>query len=288
MQLKSTRKIISIILAVIIAVGAVVFSFSAVLSATFAKKDYIVKNIVTGQLVAECEKQMNVKFEALEQKSGIPARVFETVKQSFSTRDALLQSAEYMFDENDSTQYNENRVDYFYELCVEYLEGNEFDYNEKNVRVVADEAARIYSDSVGIHNADEIGTYVEYTRHLCARAESVGMMLVVVGVVLLFVLFKKHQDALLYVGAGVMAGGIAGIIGGIVSLITKVGNEIAVSPMIYQQSFYSMTRAFMGRMVLAGIIVLVIGVLSFAFGAYKINLEQSRKNNRFSKIVTKL
>ncbi len=288
MQLKSTRKIMSIILAVVIALGAVMFSFSTVLSSTFAKKSFIVKHIVTNELVDECDRQLGVKFEALERKTGIPARVFETVKQSYSTRDALLQSAEYMFDENDSTLYNDNRVDYFYGLCVEYLEGNEFKYNEKNVRVIADEAARIYSDSVGIHNADEIGDYVEHIHHLNARVQSVGLMLVVVGVVLLLVLFKKLQEAILYIGAGIMAGGISTFFGAIVAIVTKAGNSPVVSPMIYQQSFASMVTSSMTRLVLAGLMVLVLGVLAFAYGAYKINLEQSRKDNRFSKIIVKL
>lgn len=288
MQLKSTRKIVSIILAVIIAAGSVLFSFSAVMSSTFAKKNFIVKHIVTSELVSECEKQLNAKFEALEHKSGIPARVFETVEQSFSTRDALLQSAEYMFDENDSTLYSENRVDYFYGLCEEYLNGNQFNFDEKNVRAVADEAAKIYSDSVGIHNADEISDYVEHTHILCSRVESVGLLMIIVGIALLLVLFKKYQNALLYIGAGVMAGGFASLVGAVVSIITKAGYDINVLPMIYQQTLFSMTRVYMVRLALVGFVILVIGALVFALGAYKINLEQSRKDNRFSKIVAKL
>lgn len=288
MALKSTRKILSIILAVFIAISSVSFCASIVLGESFATKKFVVKHIVTNELVADCEKQLDIKYEALEQKCGIPARVFETIKTSFSTRDSLKQAAEYLFDENDPTLYNDNRIDYFYEMCVEYLEGNEFDYDKDNVRNVAIEATQIYSDSVGIHNASEIKHYVEDTRIACQRIQSVSVLVLAISCLMILIMYKKKQEGALYVGAGIMGGGIATILGSLLSIITKLGSSIDISPVVYKNTFSHMTNSYFGIVILAGLVILLAGAGVFAAGAYKINLEQNRKSARFTKIVAKL
>lgn len=288
MGLKTTRKILSVMLAVIVAVSCVSFSAAIVLGNGFATKNFVIKHIVTDELVKQCDKQLEVKFDALEKKSGIPARVFASVNKSFSTRDSLKQAVEYLFDENDSSLYSESRVDSFYEMCVEYLQGNEYKFDEKNVKNVAKEAAKIYSDTVGIHNADEIKYYIEGSRIACQRVESVSVLAMAICIILIMIMFKTRQDGALYVGAGLIGGGLATVFGALASIIAKLGANYNVAPFAYSASLSSMIRLYLVYVVLVGLVFLLAGIGVFGASIYKMNLEQSRKDSRFSKIVAKL
>lgn len=288
MALKSTRKIITIILAVIMSISALVTAASVTIDNTFGTQKFITKHFVTDSLVAECEKQLDAKYEALEQKCGIPARVFSSVKTSFGTRAALEQATEYLFDENDSSLYNENRIDYFYGICVEYLEGNDFVYNEESVRNVATEAARIYSDCVGIHNADDIKYYIASVNSTCKKLDSVGALFWVVSLILLAMMYKDKVRAYSYAGISLVSSGFAMMIGSILAIITKAGADINVSPVAYQYGIYSMVKSCFGMFIVAGIILFIVGGVVLGISLYKLKLEESRKDQRFKKIVAKL
>jgi hypothetical protein len=288
MALKTTRRILSVILTVIIAVSSISLFASIVLDNTFASQKFISKHFVTDSLVAECDKQLDVKFEALEKKCSIPAHVFQTIKKQYSTNSSICQAIGYLFDENDSSLYNESRIEQFYSLCIEYLDGNEIEYDEKAVYNVADEAAKIYSDTVGIHNASEMKYYVDDISQFCTRSISISLLLCVCAMVLLAIMYKQKAYASAWVGSGLLGGGIAMILGALISLIFKVGSDYDITPVIYQQGFYSMTHTFMLLLLLAGFVMLLIGAGVLVASIYQQNVEKKRKNTRFSKLIGKM
>lgn len=288
MGLKSTRKILSVLFAIVIALSVVFGSFAGVFSSTYGSRSFVIKHFVTNEIVAECDKQLDIKYEALEKKCGIPARVFEMVKTRENTADTLKKALSNVFNENDSTLNSSSRVDYFYDICVEYLDGNKLKYDEQNVRNVAKEAALIYSDSVGIHNFDEIKQYISDVDSKCARVESTSALVLVVAAVMILVMYKKKPQAYGFFGSGVLSGGVAILIGGIVAFSMRSKLVSTVYPTVYQTGIDSMAKSMTIWIVLIGALSIVIGLAIVLTCAYLINLEETRKNTRFSKIVAKL
>lgn len=288
MGLKATRKLLSVILAVIIAVCTAVMLTSFVISATFSTQGYLTKHLISDELVAECEAQLNMKYDALEIKSGIPARVFETVEKDYNTEESLNLAVQYLFTDESSTLYNQDRVDYFYKLCTEYLEGNEISYKKASVRNTADEAARIYSDCVGIHNADTIKGYLSTFSQSCAKAGSASLVVIVCAIILLTVMYRTRETACLYAAGGAAGGGLAAVIGAVLCIITKVGSGFAFEPEVYQQSFYSMTRLYFVILIIASTVLLAIIYAVIAAIIKRYNEDKNRKETRFIKIIGRL
>lgn len=288
MELKSTRKIISILLVIIIALSTVFYCGFLVMSSTIGSQKFIQKHFVTNQLVAECEKQLDMKYDVLEQKSGIPARVFQNVKTAYNTRSTMTQAVEYLFDVNDSTLYNDTKIEYFEGVCKEYLEGNNIKYKKENVRVVAEEAARIYSDSVGIHNADSIKQFVATVSRNCSRIQSICALVSISSAILIIIMFKQQIKGYLYVTSSLIAGGLGTVLGSLAGLVARIGANNGVTPYVYQQSIYAMSRLCITCIALFGLLVMILGIAGFAFCMYRMKVEKNRKDTRFSKMVVKL
>lgn len=285
MGLKKTRIILSVILSVIIAASTVVTLTALVLNSTFATQSYLSKYLITDELVSTCEQQLDAKYAALEEKSGIPARVFLMIKNDVNTGDSLRLAVANLFSDESSDLYSQDRADYFYRLCVEYLEGNKIEYKEAAIRNVSQEATKIYSDSVGIHNADSITKYLSSYKLTCAKITSAGLLVLILCVALLTLLYTKREDALLHIGISVSSGGLGVALGALICLILKVGSKFDFSPMVYQQSFYNMTKHFFLLLVLAGIACLILAYSGVLYIVKSVNNEKHRKNSRFSKVI---
>ena len=159
-NLSKTRNIISVILCAVIAVLTTLMLTAFTLQATFGNKNFVEKFLITDNLVSQCEKELDENYTALEIKSGIPKRIFLSVEKDFSTKDSLKLAAENMFSNESSTLYSQERVDYFYKICTEYLDVKKISYNKSNVRNTARQAAEIYSNCVGMHNTDSVNAAI--------------------------------------------------------------------------------------------------------------------------------
>lgn len=287
MGLKATRKLLSVILAAIIAACTVLTLTSIVIGSTFSTQGYLTKHLINDELVAECESQLNMKYEALEVKSGIPARVFEMVEKDCSTAESLNLAVQYLFTDESSTLYNQDRVDYFYKLCTEYLDGNNISYKKSAVQNTAEEAARIYSDCVGIHNADTIKGYLSTFSQSCARVGSVSLVVTVCALFLLMIMYTARDTACLYIAGGLAGGGIAAAIGSIICIAAKIGSEFSFEPAIYQQSFYSMTKLFFITLLIVSLVFLALIYAVAGIILKKQNEDRKQKETRFKKIIGK-
>ena len=89
MGLKSTRKLLSFVIAVVIAAGVAGLLTSMAVNLTFAKQGFIEKIVSDESVVSACEKQLDEKYKALSLQCGIPERVFLTVKNDYPVADSL-------------------------------------------------------------------------------------------------------------------------------------------------------------------------------------------------------
>lgn len=261
MGLKNTREILSIFAYIVICVSTVIALASSVFSVTFASQGFLSKHLATTKIVEECNNQLSSKYATLEAESGIPSRVFETVVKDYSTRDNLNLAASYVFTEESSELYSVERTNYFYNLCVEYLKGNNISYNEEDVMRVADKAAKIYSDTVGIHNTEEIKAHINEFSKNCASAVSISIVAMIVSFVMLFIMYRKKRYASSYFAGGIAGGSLATVVGSLLCLIFGVGKQLEILPEIYQSGVLSMIRIYFGYLILDGFVVMGIACI---------------------------
>lgn len=260
MGTKATRKLLSIIIAVVIAIATVCASAASVVGITFASRGFLEKHIVTDAVVEECRNQLKAKYAVLEEESGIPARVFETAIENYDIKENLTLAVSYVFGDEASELYSKERVNYFYGLCEEYARGNSIAFDKNDLLVTADKAARIYSQTVGIHNADSMVEYISAFRQNCNKATSASLVVIVACTVLLIIMYKKRENAVSFLVSGISGGGVALVFGAIISLVARVGNGFAVSPAVYQQAFAGMARLYL-------LYVIIVGVVLVAFAS---------------------
>lgn len=253
MTLKTLRKILAVIFAAIIAVSASVFAVSQVVHFTLCSENYLSKFFASEKITQQCRDNFNKRIEALEAKSGIPARVFDAV-YNFSeiTEDTAVHR---LFAGHDTSLYNEATVDRFESLCTEYLDGNEIKYDKKLIRNTAEEAARIYADSFGIDNTDEAVKFIKQADIKYGRYSSVSFMLVVLSILMMAVLFSKPYDVFLRVFAAFTAQGFALALTGAVALIMKFGQHPLLSPQMYANAAIGAVKGMYVIMLLLGVLV---------------------------------
>ena len=274
MELKKTRTILSIFLSFVTAAATLITLASFILNITMASPSFFTEKLITPQVVSECTKQLHMKYKSLEAESGIPARVFETVTQDSGVEFSLQTAAANIFLSESSTLYNEERVNYFYKLCTEYFSGNNIEYNEKNVLLVSEKAARIYSDTLGIHNTESIEKYISGYKQDCLKIISTGIIIIALCCCMLCIIYKKRADIMLFAGCGGAGGGAAAVICAIICLILKTGSDVIFYPAVYQQSLYSMIRISFIYLLLVGIACISISCILIIFAVKAYNKER--------------
>ncbi|MBQ9531975.1 MAG: hypothetical protein IJR70_07875 [Eubacterium sp.] len=260
MDLGLSRRIIAVILETVMAISTIVFLISVIMTFTAADKNYFINSFANQDLVQECNNQLNMKYEALASETNIPARVFERVEQDYPTDEALRQAALSVFSEENETLYSENKISYFYELSVEYLDGNEITYNEEDVKRSAEKAARIYSDTVGLHNTGGIETKINDFSRKYPRATIISFVIAFVCFPSIMIMYKKKKEGYLVAIGGILTGTVATALGSLLAVIFKLGGGINILPEIHKQSMISTTTkdflilAFLSAVLSAGTI----------------------------------
>lgn len=280
-NLSKTRNIISVILCAVIAVLTTLMLTAFTLQATFGNKSFVEKFLVTDNLVSQCEKELDENYTALEIKSGIPKRIFLSVEKDFSTKDSLKLAAENMFSNESSTLYSQERVDYFYKICTEYLDVKKISYNESNVRNTARQAAEIYSNCVGMHNTDSVNAAIIEFSGSCSRVGFGAFFVALVAFGAVLYVYRKKEQGYLYSVSGWLAGSGGVLLGSILCLILKAGSKFDFSPAVYSQCFYSMTKYFFA--ILAAVSAVATALLIWA--VFIIKKKVNKHSDDFSQLV---
>ena len=280
-NLSKTRNIISVILCAVIAVLTTLMLTAFTLQATFGNKSFVKKFLVTDNLVSQCEKELDEYYTALEIKSGIPKRIFLSVEKDFSTKDSLNLAAENMFSNESSTLYSQERVDYFYKICTEYLDVKKISYNKSNVRNTARQAAEIYSNCVGMHNTDSVNAAIIEFSGSCSKVGFGAFLVALVAFGAILYVYRKKEQGYLYSVSGWLAGSGAVLLGSILCLILKVGSKFDFSPAVYSQCFYSMTKYFFA--ILAAVSAVTTALLIWA--VFIIKKQANKHSDDFSQLI---
>lgn len=280
-NLSKTRNIISVILCAVIAVLTTLMLTAFTLQATFGNKNFVEKFLVTDNLVSQCEKELDENYTALEIKSGIPKRIFLSVEKDFSTKDSLKLAAENMFSNESSTLYSQERVDYFYKICTEYLDVKKISYNKSNVRNTARQAAEIYSNCVGMHNTDSVNAAIIEFSGSCSRVGFGAFFVALVAFGAVLYVYRKKEQGYLYSVSGWLAGSGGVLLGSILCLILKVGSKFDFSPAVYSQCFYSMTKYFFAILVA----VSAVATALLIWAVFIIKKKVNKHSDDFSQLI---
>ncbi len=288
MGLKYTRKILSVILTVIVAVSSFMGAVAFVMANTYGNQDFYEKYWCSDELAEECEKQLDESFSALSYKSGIPLDVFNAVKREADIKYFIDQAVKSLFSDYDSTLYNENRVDYFYSLCTMYLKANEYHYSEKDIKNVAREATKVFSDCVGIHNADMIRDFVSARQKTSNTYFSLSLIVSMLCIALIALLYKEKEKGFLYIGSAIIASGTGQLMMSVASVIFGIHSKFDVFPVAYEEVLIHLKNTFMLWNSVCGAAIIVLGALIFALAIRQVALKEYRSNSRYYKVVGKL
>lgn len=242
MELRQTRRIISSLLSFVIAMCVAVSVFSVCAAVTVTNKNYAIKHFVTDELVAECDRQLSKKFASLANESQIPARVFETVKDNVSTRTSLQQGIlRYYSDSDEETDSDDgSREDYFYKLCVEYLEGNHIKYDKKSIERTAQKAADIYRETVNMNCYDELHQFIDSIESAAAKVSSVSLAGIVISMIMMSLIYNDMMKAYTYMAGAFSAGSACALLFCLFALITEKHNVISIRPKAHYDALCSL------------------------------------------------
>lgn len=259
MNLRKTRSVISLLITLIISLSLSCAAAALLVNFTFANASFMARFFVIDSLADECEAQLDLQFEALSVKSGIPVRVFKNIENEISIKNTLRTSVYNAYDHIDVQSTKDVRADYFYNLCTEYLEGNHLSYNEQDIRNTAREAADIYERCLGFGNIEHLIDFVDHAQKNAVRAALGLLTVVLVFSFLFYIIYKNKSRASSYIATGVSVSGVSLILISVISLIFKVGMHFSVTPAAHYNALCSAIRLFFA-------IVFAVGVLFTAAG----------------------
>ncbi len=230
MGLSQTRKILSVIIAALVAVATLALILSFVIGNTVTSIAFLDRVMIRGELVSACEEQLDLKYTALEAETGIPKRVFDRAKSDYKVEDSLKSELSKVFNNEEPTPYSETMVDYFTKLCTEFLDGSEIKYDEENIKQTARKAAQIYNDTVGFHNTENATERLSTLKNRCSKAMLVSVMLIFIGLLMLMIIYAEKKKGVTYALSGVAGGAAGAMLTAITCSVFKVWNKIVVYP----------------------------------------------------------
>lgn len=274
MNLKKTRSIVSLLITLIFSLSLSCAVSAMLVHATFANSSFMEKRFVTDALAGECEAQLETQFEALSVKSGIPARVFRNIENEITVKETLRVSVHSFYSHIDTRAAQATKADYFYNLCTEYLEGNNLSYNEQDIRNAAVEAAAIYKSCLGFSNTEHLIDFTDNVQENAPRAVFGLLAGTLVMGFLFFVIFKSRNRAFSYIAAGFSVSGVSLVFISLASLIFKVGTGFVMTPQAHYDALCSVIRLFFLFLLAAGIVFTAAGT------AFNIMIYNKKKNDK--------
>lgn len=261
MNLRKLRSAVSLMITLLLssalssAVGAVM------INVTFASSSFMERRFVTESLADDCESQLDLQFEALALKSGIPARVFRNIENETSVENALRSSVHNFYNHIDTEAAKATKAEYFYNLCVEYLEGNNLTYNKQDIENTAYEAAEIYENCLGLSNTEHLIDFADGVQNDAPRAALGLLVSALVLCAFFFVLYKSKNRALSYISTSVSVSGVTLVFISVISLIFKVGTHFAITPAAHYNAMCSVIRLFYLLLFAVGALLVLIGTV---------------------------
>lgn len=276
MGISTTRKILSIIISVLMAVAITITGVLLVLNLTLSNRAFLEENVVTNKLTAQCEEQLDAKYAVLEAETGIPIRVFQAIKVEYPIDTTLKMAFQNAFGAEDSTFYSSNLVNYFYQLCEDYLGETDTSFTEEEVTRAADKAAMIFSETVGLHEVDFVNNKLIALRHSISSVLAITIVGLVLCVVLMLLLYTDKSKAATYLLYGAAGGALGLLTGSIGCLMIRAYTKLELLPFIYAEVVGEMVKKYFLLAAIAGAVLLIV----FYAALFLMNRGTSKRKKR--------
>jgi len=261
MNLRKTRSLLSIIITFILSLSITCASVAFLINGTLASYGFMADYFISEELAAECEKQLDLQFDALSVKSGIPVRVFETAKNDSSVRSVLNLSLQYTYGHTGVSINREEKTEYFYKLCTEYLDGNNISYNSDDVMNAAREAADIF---IGCCTLQNTGFIKELVDNVSTNSPKIVLAVLFTALVcgfLMFILYSGKHHVFEYFASSITGAGMSLVFISVSAIVSRIGNNIvAVIPQVYNNALNSSVRIMFLLMLVLGAAELILGL----------------------------
>ena len=244
MGLGTTRRVLCVIFSVLIAFGTAALLSATVINFTLSSQKFLGKYFVTDEIIEECGKQLEMKYSTLEAETGIPLRVFETVKEDYPLDRSITTALDNAFGAENTTLYNKNMVSYFNNLCTEYLDASETAYKTADIDVTAEKAAMIFSDTVGLHGIDSLLNRMDALRNTSAGAAAVAAAFITLGVILIMVVYTDRRRGGIYVLSGITAGAFGTFAGSLICTLFRLSERLNIAPEVYALAAEGLIKTF--------------------------------------------
>ncbi|MBQ9227235.1 MAG: hypothetical protein IJ168_00260 [Eubacterium sp.] len=258
MGISATRRILSTVLSVLLAIAMALLISMLAMNVTLSNRTYLEQNFVTDELATACTDQLEVKYTVLEEETGIPSRVFMAVTEENPVRTTLSSVFQNAFGAEDTLLYNDNMVDYFENLCTEYLDESGARYEEADVHRAADKAAVIYGETVGLHEVESVSSKVLSIRHRVSGILALAAGLAVLSALLITLLYSDRKKAAVYLCSGAAAGSFGILLGAAVCLLLHVNERILLSPAVYQAVAAGLVQKYFSLLLAVGLVLSVL------------------------------
>lgn len=255
MSLTKSRKVLSFILSLLMAAGALMFFSSQTISQLMINENVAARFLASDSVNNACLENFKDRIKAVEAASGIPSRVFETVLNKSTP--SVESSVRNIFSGADTYSYNDDLVSRFEDLCIEYLDGNNMDYDKAQVHNTAVYAAQVYSDCFSIKDSSQLSDFAADVKDDHAKFASVGLLIVVVCIMLISVLFSQKSERGRALASSFSAVGASVFLTGAVGAVVSLSVDIGITPQIYADALKSQAAAsfcvmaFLGALILA-------------------------------------
>ncbi|MCR5208310.1 MAG: hypothetical protein K6C14_07550 [Eubacterium sp.] len=264
MELSTSRKLLSVIFSIIIALSVCTATAALTATQTLTKDSFLIKHAVSDELVAQCEEQLSAKYKMLETETGIPQNVFETVKKEYPVSASLKTAFQNVFSNESPELYSRDLVDYFERLCTDYLDGNKIKYDKKNVKNAAEEAASIFSETVGLHNMGSASDKIEEFKGLCTLVSAVSVIAATLSTTMLFLIYSNKKKPQIYILSGASGGTAGAALSALICYFKSPVRSVGVEPAVYKSLFtVSLTRYFMVLFAVSALLTVTLWLTDF-------------------------
>lgn len=231
MSSESTRRALSFILSVFITIGSILLVGTQIVNNTLCSQSYMNKVFSSDSVSSECTENFMTNIEALSAQSGIPARVFQAALNSeYIFRETAVDK---LFLGNDASLFSDDKIELFENLCIEYLDGNDIEYNEEDIHTTAVKAAQIFADSYGFKETQLLNAFLSRVKNASPKLVSGGALIISIGIVLIIMLYAKKKDIVRNCCYSFITAGFAFVFIGAAGLIFRVWNKLQISPQFY-------------------------------------------------------
>lgn len=258
MVTKSSRKVLCFFLTVLMVVGICILSASTLVRATLCSPVYMNNFLSSDEITAYCDDVFEQRISLLAENSGIPVRVFDASDNVGGYSETVV---ERFYNENDTTMLTKNKITVYENLIIEFLEGNNEEYDASLVHNTALKAAEIYADCYGVKNIELFREFVNNCIDSYGKLASAGLVVMLISFLLILSLHDNKKRTLKYYSSAFTSAGLSFVFTGIACLVFKVGKGAEITPAIYGDAIFKSINVMFLALIALGLVLVTASTI---------------------------